>query len=84
MSDQDNKTMGAQARLKLLREGLQQELHQVNQARQAVDPHQGYLEAQGLLMGLQMQEVALLRVLQVVDAEESPEPEVTWADQDEG
>ena len=84
MSEQDNQTLGAQAQLKQLREALQQELIQVNLDRQAVDLRQGSLECQAQLMALQMQEVALLRVVQFLDAEEPAEPEVTWADQDEG
>ena len=83
MSEQDSQTMGAQARLKQLREALQQELNQVNQARQTADLALGYREFQALLMGLQMQEVALLRVVQFLDAKEPDEPEHTWADQEE-
>lgn len=82
MSETDSQTLGAQAQLTQLREALQQELTLVNQARQQVDPHQGYLEAQGQLMGLQMLEVALLRVIQLIDAKEPDDPETTWADQD--
>lgn len=76
--------MGPQAQLKLLRELLEQELNRVKTERLQVDPRQGYLESQAVLMALQMEEVALLRVAQLLEQlDQQAAPETTWADQED-